>query len=390
MAVDAPGDAGQDRPPVPSPPAARAWRISLTVVTVLVLTVCGVLSLTAVTMEIGLTGLLPGILLAAVPVGPVLACVVWLDRYEAEPPHLLAFAFGWGACVASLGALVLNSLSYDLLVDAVGDVTNTSVVVAPVVEEVLKGLGVLLLVLAQRRQFDGVVDGIVYAAFVGVGFAFLENILYLGRALGSDGGAGLVAVFVLRCLVSPFAHPLFTMAVGVGLGLAVRGRGPLRRVGAPVLGLLVAIGLHALWNLSASGAAATFIEFYLLLQLPVFVCAVGVALAARVRESRVVSRHLQVYVRAGWISGEEVHMLSSPARRREAVASARRVGGRTAALAVRDFAETATDLAFRRDRVARGVVGAVPAAELADLHRLAAARAVAVALLHGADPRTRL
>jgi hypothetical protein len=101
--------------------------------------------------------------LAAVPVGPVLATVLWLDRHEAEPPHLLAFAFGWGACVASLGALVVNTGVAKVLDRAVGDVTNTSVLVAPLVEEALKGLGVLLLLLKQRKEFDGVVDGIVYA-----------------------------------------------------------------------------------------------------------------------------------------------------------------------------------------------------------------------------------
>ncbi|NAZ83540.1 PrsW family intramembrane metalloprotease [Kineococcus sp. R8] len=354
---------------------------SLLVATVGVLVVCGLLSLGAVTMEVGVTGLVPGLLLAAVPVGPVLATVLWLDRHEAEPPHLLAFAFGWGACVASLGALVLNSLSSQLLARAVGDVTNTSVVVAPLVEESLKGLGVLLVVLVQRRQFDGVVDGIVYAACVGLGFAFLENVLYLGRAMGADGGGSLVAVFVLRCLVSPFAHPLFTMAVGVGLGLAVRHRSPLLRVLAPVAGFLVAVALHAAWNASASQGAVAFLEVYVLLQVPVFAGAVAVALVARRRETRLVGRHLEVYVRTGWLSEAELQMLASGRRRRDARAWALRAGGRPAAGTVRDFQETATELAFRRDRTFRGTQPPSPDEELVLLRRLSGERARLLSLV---------
>ncbi|WP_432548073.1 PrsW family intramembrane metalloprotease [Kineococcus sp. SYSU DK004] len=363
-------------------PAARAPRgRSLLVLTVLVLLVCGSLSIAAVTMEVGLRGTLPGLLLAAVPVGPVLATVMWLDRHEAEPPHLLAFAFGWGACVASLGALVLNSLGSQLLHRAVGDVTSTSVLVAPLVEESLKGLGLLLVLLLQRRHFDGVVDGIVYAAFVGVGFAYLENVLYLGRALGApEGQASFVAVFVLRCLVSPFAHPLFTMAVGVGLGLAASHRSRLVRVVAPVAGLVVSVVLHALWNASASSGVTTFIELYLLLQVPVFVAAVGVALAARSREARLVGRHLQVYVRTGWLTADEVRTLSSTGGRRLARRQVARGGGRPALAALREFHETATELAFLRDRARRGV--ARPGAEeTALLERLVADRAQLLAVL---------
>ena len=79
----------------------------------------------------------------------------------------------------------------------------------------------LLILLWRRQEFDGVVDGIVYAGLAGLGFAFTENVLYLGRALQEDGAAGLVVTFVLRCLFGPFAHPLFTMAIGIGLGIAV-------------------------------------------------------------------------------------------------------------------------------------------------------------------------
>ncbi|WP_345712845.1 PrsW family intramembrane metalloprotease, partial [Kineococcus glutinatus] len=325
------------------PGAAERRRLPLTVLTVVILVGCGLLSFTAVTLEIGADGLLWGLLLAAVPVGPVLASVMWLDRHEAEPPHLLAFAFGWGACVATLGALVINTVGGMLLERGgvfTGGIADTSVVLAPVVEEALKGAAVLLVVLVQRRQFDGVVDGIVYAAFAGVGFAFLENVLYLGRALATDDAASLAVVFVLRCIASPFAHPLFTMATGVGLGIAARSSSLPVRLGAPVLGFCVAVCLHALWNASAS--TGLFLPAYVLLQVPIFAAAVTIALVARVREARLIARHLRVYAATGWLTDGEVRMLTSSAARRQARAWALRAGGRPARTAMAEFQDTAS------------------------------------------------
>src|SRR3546814_12754020 len=74
-------------------------------------------------------------------------------------------------------------------------------IVAPITEEATKGLFLVLLVVWKRQEFDGVLDGIVYAGFVGIGFAFTENILYLSAAYnGTDGSApgGLAGLGVLR------------------------------------------------------------------------------------------------------------------------------------------------------------------------------------------------
>ena len=93
----------------------------------------------------------------------------------------------------------------------------TAVLVAPWVEEAAKGAAVLLVLLFRRREFDGVVDGIVLAGLAGVGFAFTENILYFGRAFLAGQEQSLTTgffaagiTFVLRGVLSPFAHPLFT------------------------------------------------------------------------------------------------------------------------------------------------------------------------------------
>jgi hypothetical protein len=228
------------------------------------------------------------------------------------------------------------------------------VVVAPLVEESFKGLGVLVVLLLRRKEFDGIIDGLVYAGMVGVGFAFLENVLYLGRALDEAGTGGTFIVFLLRCVVSPFAHPLFTGATGVGLGIAARARNPLVRIGAPVLGWCVAVVLHGLWNLSASSGLQGFVAVYVLVQVPIFVIAVSLAVYARRREGRLIGRHLAVYGTTGWLTVREIEMLASLPGRRDARGWAARTGGTTARKAMRDFQELGSELAFLRERMERG------------------------------------
>lgn len=339
---------------VPRPERPRIRMILFWVLVSLMITAAGLLSLAAISTETGALGLVTGTVLAAIPVIPVVSAYLWLDRYEAEPPSLLFFAFAWGAGLATFGALVVNTFSIAAIKASGGDVTAGAVVVAPLVEESFKGIGVLVVLLVRRKEFDGVIDGLVYAGMVGVGFAFLENVLYLGRALDEAGTGATFVVFLLRCLVSPFAHPLFTGATGVGLGLAVRARNPLVKIGAPVLGWCVAVVLHGLWNLSASSGLQGFVAVYVLVQVPIFVIAVSLAVYARRREGRLIGRHLAVYGTTGWLTGREIQMLASLPGRRDARGWAARTGGATARKAMRDFQELGSELAFLRERMERG------------------------------------
>ena len=141
-----------------------------------------------------------------------------------------------------------------------GDVLGASVI-APIVEEGVKGAFVVGLLIFRRREFDGIVDGIVYAGLVGAGFAFTENILYMGRAFAESGGlvgqdGGVLAVLILRGVLSPFAHPLFTSMTGIGCGLAAVSRSAPARVLYVLVGYALAVVLHALWNSSATLSAA--------------------------------------------------------------------------------------------------------------------------------------
>ena len=179
-------------------------------------------------------------MLAALPVGPLVGCYLWLDRYEPEPQALLATGPGCGArFVATAGALVHLRAS---AASSSGSRRHASLtVVAPVTEEAAKGLFLLLLLWWRRHELDGILDGLVYAGMVGIGFAFIENILYLAAAYNGTDGTGpggtsaLTSTFVLRCLVSPFAHPLFTAFIGIGVGIAVASRRAGVRLVAPAV-----------------------------------------------------------------------------------------------------------------------------------------------------------
>jgi RsiW-degrading membrane proteinase PrsW (M82 family) len=321
--------------------------------------ICAVVLAGAIGLEAGVQASLLGLVFAALPLGVVVPAFLWLDRFEAEPNSMLLFAFAWGALVASVGALVLNTSSLVLLQQSGQDPqTMRAVVVAPVIEESLKGAGVLILVLFRRREFDGVVDGIVYAGITAAGFAFAENILYLGRAYHESGGEGLALVFFLRGVMGPFAHPLFTVCTGIGLGVASSTRRPALRLIAPALGWLLAIALHGWWNLTTVAGLRGFLSTYVLLQVPVFVAFVSIALWARQREGRLIGAALTPYAVAGWLSYPEVAMLSSMPERRRARVFAKLAGGRSGLQAMLSFQDTASELALLRMRMARGTADA--------------------------------
>ena len=294
-------------------------------------------------------------LFAALPLLVVVPTFLWLDRYEAEPTRMLILAFAWGAVCAPAGALFLNTgiaIAMRLAGAEDPDVV-TAVFGAPFVEEGLKGLGVLLIVLLRRREFDGVVDGIVYAGLVGAGFAFSENIIYLGREFVEYGQQGLTELFILRCIMGPFAHPLFTAFTGIGLGLAVAVmRSAWSRVLVALGGFLLAALLHGIWNLSA--ATGHLIGAYVLFQVPLFLCFLALVIGLRYREGRLIRTYLSQYADAGWLSHQEVAMLSSLPARRQARIWANQQGGSAAVASMRAFQDAASDLALLRARMVRG------------------------------------
>lgn len=338
-------------------PSPRRESVIFTVV-VTVLVSLGALAILAV---LALSGaprtLLLATVLAAVPVGPLVACYLWLDRYEPEPRSLLASGLLWGCFVATAAALVLQGVGGFVL--AFSD-QQTLEIVAPVTEEASKGLFLLLLLWWRRAELDGVLDGIVYAGMVGIGFAFTENILYLAAAYNGTDGSGpggteaLTATFVVRCLVSPFAHPLFTTFIGIGVGLAVSARSGTARVLWPLLGYALAVGAHALWNTSAVYGFDNFVVVYVVLMAPALLALMGLAVWARSSERRVLAAALADAALRGLIPATDIGWVVDLGARRRSRAFARQRGGPDAERAMRDYQQAAIELGFLHYRLLRG------------------------------------
>ncbi|WP_312181465.1 PrsW family intramembrane metalloprotease [Arthrobacter sp.] len=307
--------------------------------------------------------------LALIPLGICLLGLFWIDRWEPEPRAALLFAFLWGAGVSVAITLALGTMVNEVLMTLLpltpADVVAT-VVQAPLVEEAAKGLGVLILVFARRSHFDGPLDGIVYAGMVGAGFAFTENILYFSAALFETGGVGLQLgfVFVLRGLFSPFAHVLFTAAVGVALGLAAKKPGNLRILVAFAAGLAAAVVGHMFWNGGMALVYDDFFLFYFLLQVPLFVLALAGVAYLRRAEQRLTRERLGEYAAAGWFTAGEVDMLATGTGRRQALQWAGAFGARPA---MRSFIREATNLALTRQQL---VAGREPRSNLARERRI--------------------
>ena len=304
---------------------------------------------------LGLVTTLLAVVLAAIPVGIVVPTFLWLDRFEAEPWHYLVTAFLWGALVAALAAGVFNTGANIAFQAATGRdddaMLATAVVSAPLVEEACKGLLVLLIWWFRRREFDGIIDGMVYGGVVAAGFAFTENIQYLGMAYSDGGGASLTGTFIARALFTPFAHPMFTVLTGIGIGIAATTRNRGLKVLAPVGGYLLAVLSHAMWNLAAITGGAGMVSVYLVVEVPIFIAFIVLVVWARRREGRLIGRHLSEYADAGWLSPSEVHMLSTMNGRRSARVWARNSGGRRMLRSMRQFQDSASELALLRARM---------------------------------------
>lgn len=296
-------------------------------------------------------------LLAALPVVPLVACFLWLDRYEPEPRGLLALGLGWGAFVAVFAALIVEGVGGWVA----GFTDEASIaVLAPIVEEACKGAFLVALLWWRRDELDGILDGIVYAGMVGIGFAFTENILYLAAAYdgtdgtGPGGTAALTTTFVIRCLASPFAHPLFTAFLGVAVGMAVNTRSGVVRLLLPLTGYALAVAAHALWNSSTVYGLGGFVTVYAVLMFPVFCAVGGLAIWARTSERRMLERALGDAAARGLLPASDIGWVVDLRARRIARTFAAQVGGPTGAAAMRDYQQAVVELGFLHHRYLRG------------------------------------
>lgn len=250
---------------------------------------------------------------------PMLFIYIWIprliDRYDPEPWWALALALAWGAIAACGVACTINT-GVEVGASALGGKDFAEIagacISAPIVEEGMKGLGVLGVFYFLRREFDGVVDGVIYATFTALGFAATENIIYYANAVKADpAGGALAATFVVRGILAPWGHPLYTSMTGIGFGIARETNRTWLKWMAPLGGYCAAMFLHCVWN-----TASTISGFLFILMLPLWILFVlafiGILIWLVVRKGRIIRAHLQDEVLLGTLTREELALVTSP------------------------------------------------------------------------------
>ena len=309
------------------------------------------------------TGALPlglGLVLALLPVPAYVLLVLALDRFEPEPSRLLLWAFAWGALGATFLAGLLNDAGGQTLAVWTGGTPDDvgAVLVAPVVEETLKGALLFALFWWKRDEFDGPVDGVIYGAMTALGFATVENVMYYADEAMTGGAGGATGLFLLRGLLGGLGHPLYTAMTGIGLGFAVGARSRVRAVLYPLVGLATAIALHASWNFGAVMAEETegisFLLTYGLVYLPALAACLWVAVRALRAEGRRIGEHLAPDVADGHLPAPVHAALATVWSRMGASGRALRRGGLRTWRAQRAFHRAASEEGLRRWRATVG------------------------------------
>ena len=198
------------------------------------------------------------IVAALLPALAYAALIAHLDRFRQRPPILLAFMFLWGAGAAALLSQAANDAAQAWLA-ALHDPESARALMprlaAPAIEEAIKAAPLAALLL-RRGGADAVLDGIVYGALIGVGFAVAENSDYFVLAAVQGGESGLLQSIYLRGVLGGLNHAVFTATVGAALGWGMQRRGRWLWAAAP-LGLALAIAQHVVWNGLAASALNT-------------------------------------------------------------------------------------------------------------------------------------
>ena len=281
-------------------------------------------------------------ILCIVPLAIVVSVLLFIDRFEPEPLGMKLAALAWGGGVSIFFGIMGNEFVQYSVTEQTGDEVQgmifSVVVGAPVVEELLKGLGVLVIVWARRTHISSAIDGLVYAGFAACGFLVVEDFTYFVRAVLTDGDLG--QMFFQRVVMGVFGHVMYTSCMGWATGWAVtRARSAAAGCGAVALGWFTGILLHATWNGTAvlsGGDDELFDTFYIFIHVPLFLLwFLFIALAMK-RERRDAAAGLMPYVAQGWIVPSEIQMVCDPRSRRAALAWASN-GGPLAKKAMKQF-----------------------------------------------------
>jgi RsiW-degrading membrane proteinase PrsW (M82 family) len=242
-----------------------------------------------------------------------------MDRYEKEPKRLLRNVFLWGAIIAAGGAFFINTVMGISIYAVTGSETatdfTTSTVIAPLVEESLKGLAVLLVFLLMRNEFDSILDGIIYAAITALGFAATENAYYIYTyGYQETGISGIFEMTFIRVIVVGWQHPFYTSFIGIGLAIARGSRSSLTKLIMPLLGWGVAVFTHAFHNALASSNEGVLCIFGTFLDWSGWIAMLVFLFVLVNRERRIMVQNLAEEIQLGIITLEQYQIACSPVR----------------------------------------------------------------------------
>jgi protease PrsW len=280
--------------------------------------------------------LLVSIFFGFVPMFLFAGFINWLDRYEKEPKALLGAAFLWGVVIAGGGAYIINTvlgLGVYIVTGSEGATDfATASIIAPIVEESLKGLAVLVVFFLFRREFDSILDGIIYAGITALGFAAIENVLYIYNYGYQEGGwSGLWQLVFIRVILVGWQHPFYTAFTGIGLAIARMNRNVLVKMISVVGGFGLAVLAHSFHNTFGSliggieglalGTLVDWVGWFFMLVFIIWMV---------FNERNILKRNLQEEVTSGLIS---------PAQYRTAISFAQ-TGARLNALTTGNYLAT--------------------------------------------------
>ena len=275
-------------------------------------------------------------LAAIVPMAAYLIFIWWFDRYDREPFKLVLQNYLWGAIGAIIFAILGGVIFSTILSEFVSSKHDLNylgtIVIAPVVEEITKGI--FLLITITNKKFDNMTDGIVYGGAIGLGFGMTENFLYFisyGTTISN-----WITIVVIRTLFSAVMHCVSTATFGASLGLA-KFKGPAYRIFFPVTGLIIAIFIHFSWNFTVSYQSTASLGFiFLAVTIIIFI---AIFTASVKNEKKIIIDELLPEVAYGTIPSEHLSILCSTNRNRR---------GWVDENIRKSYIKAATTLAFRK------------------------------------------
>jgi RsiW-degrading membrane proteinase PrsW (M82 family) len=379
--TEPPGPAADTRPPGRVPTGFLAGFAAFCLIAVIAL---------AIVVHGGPAPTALGLALAILPVPLVLAGVLYLDRLEPEPPVLLAITFTAGAAAAALigllghasGSTVITTPELGPKAGALAAGSFGSVLVGALIAETLKGAILVGVLRYQRSELDGVGDGVVYAAMIGLGFALVSNLFAYVEAENS-GLSALISAFFQRALLTPLWDPLFTAMIGIGVGYAAMQAGR-RGLWAVVAGWVVAVALHTAWDESLRRGAGWETLVYLILLVFLGLLLLTMRLDRR-RIVGLINSTLPQFQGPDIMTPDDLRMLGDMHERRLARQWGRLHCGLSGGQTIADYQLAATELALTCFRAQQGFLVAEVLADSQQVRLAAMQRSAAT--LRSRQPR---